>query len=253
MSKIVGSSEPLYCYICDSPLTSGCSYHYADMYPEASLSYKKVGVAISSTPDRKDILEAVLSYWNEYLPGGAVLWVTTDIGGAGVANIKNAGLAYLERQGVTDYFLSDDDTWPISPDWWKPFVESSEPHLLYNFPLKNKGKNDMQELYRDDKIVSYSHTRGCLIYVTQKVLDTVGGFDTRYVNSFEHPDYTNRIHNAGLTTHRSMSPVNAHELFYCLDQDGKIESSIKKDLVQNMKNYRLYKENRQSKTYMEYK
>lgn len=213
----------------------------------------KIGVAISSTPDRDDLCTGTFLKWRQFMPPNSVLIVQRDIDGVGVAKTKNICLQRLEAEGVTDYFLADNDVWPISADWWKPFVESDENHLLYNFKLKSKPSNDMRVLYQDGKIISYSHTRGCLIYVTQKVLDTVGGFDTRYHNSFEHPDYTNRIHNAGLTTYRSMSPVSAHELLYCLDQDSKVESSIKKDPVQNMKNYRLYKENRQSKAYMEYK
>lgn len=211
----------------------------------------RVGIGISTTAQRPEVFNKTLKEWQRYLPEGAEIVVVHDF--TNIAEAKNECLRQLEELGVTDYFLSDDDTHAVASDWWKPFVESPEPHLLYNFPLKSKGKNDMRILYQDDKIISYSHTRGCMIYVTQEVLDTVGGFDTRYVNGFEHPDYTNRIHNAGLTTHRSMTPVGADKLIYCLDQDNKIESSIKKDPVQNMKNYRLYRENRLSKDFKEFR
>lgn len=209
----------------------------------------KIGVAITTTPERFSQFLMTRDNWMMNLPAGTPIVSCQDIQRLGVAYAKNECLRILEEQGVTDYFLADDDTYPISKDWWKPFVESEENHLLYNFKLKGKPPSDMKVLYQDDKIISYSHTRGCFIYVTQKVLDTVGGFDERFYNSLEHPDYTTRIHNAGLTSHRSMSPVGVEKLIYCLDQDGLIESSIK----ESRPDYRLYRANKLSKEYMRYK
>lgn len=213
----------------------------------------KIGVCITTTPHRQDIFLNTYTAWRKMMPEDSWLDYHMDDLGEGVAKSKNHSLSMLEREGVTQYFIVDEDCWPIDIDWWKPFVESGENHLLYNFKLPSKGKNDMRVIHEDEKIVSYSHTRGCFMYVTQKVLDTVGGFDENYVNSFEHPDYTNRIHNAGLTTHRSMSPVGADKLLYCLDQDGKVESSIKPDPVRQRKNYQYYRQNRLSKEYKEYR
>lgn len=209
----------------------------------------KIGVCITTTPDRSELFEVCWNLWNKYAPKDAIVTCAQDLDGAGVARSKNASLMLLEKLGATHYFLVDDDTVPLKENWWKPFVYSQENHLLYNFPLKSKGKDDMRVLYKDEKVTAYSHTRGCFIYVTQKVLDTVGGFDTRYYNSLEHADYTTRIHNAGLTTHRSMTPNGADKLLYCLDQDEKTESSIK-----NAKpNYTLYRNSKKSKEYMPYK
>lgn len=212
----------------------------------------KIGVAISTVPERRELLEHTVNFWKSHLPKDAILIITTDESKEGVATIKNFGLSKLEQMGVTDYFLSDDDTYPIHDDWWKPFVESPEPHMMFNFKLKGKPVDDMRVLYQDDKIVSYSHTRGCMIYVNEKVLDTVGGMDERYYNGFEHADWTNRVHNAGLTTHRSMSPVNCDQLFYCLDQENMIESSIKNN-TKHVQNAKLYRMNKLSKEYMRYK
>lgn len=212
-----------------------------------------IGVCLTTTPDREELFIETYKKWDALMPEDSILTYVLDEAGAGVAKAKNLSLSVLESLGVTEYFLSDDDTFPISKDWWKPFVESSEPHLLYNFKLVSKPSTDMQELYRDDKIVSYSHTRGCLIYVNKLVLDTVGGFDTRFMNSFEHPEYTRRIHNAGLTTHRSMSPVDCNKLIYCLDQDNAVESSIKIDPKTNLANSKLYQQTKYSKEYKEYK
>lgn len=170
---------------------------------------------------------------------------------AGVARAKNKCLELAYDWGADHIFLFDDDCYPIAYDWWKPYVEHKEPHLMYQFKLPGKPETDMRELYRDNETVAYSHTRGAMIYVTKEVLDTVGGMDVRYHNGFEHPDWTNRIHNAGLTTYRAMDVPNSHKLLYCLDQDGIVESSIKDSPKRD--NYRLYDSQRQSKEYREFR
>ena len=70
------------------------------------------------------------------------------------------------------------------------------------------------------------------------------------LGGFEHPDFTNRVHNAGLTTHRAMDVVNSNELLYCLDQDGKVDSSV--NLRDKTKNYKYYQSQRKSKEFKEY-
>lgn len=210
----------------------------------------KIGVCITTTPDRNHIFKHTYKQWLKYLPENAVLDFVIDFDKKGVSYAKNASLALLESKGITEYFISDDDVYPIHEDWHVPYVNHPEPHLMLQFDLPN---NKLTELYRDETTVAYNKTRGCLIYVNQIVLDTVGGMDTRYVNSFEHPDWTTRIHNAGLTTHRAMDVPNSKELFYCHDQDNAIETSIKKNSIQNMKNASLYRQNRASKEYVEYR
>lgn len=209
----------------------------------------RIGVCITTTPDRIELFQETYSEWDKYMPDGAILTYVTDEVSAGVAEAKNVSLKALEALDVTHYFLVDNDVIPLSRDWYKPFVESKENHLLYNFKLKGKPKTDMQVVYEDDDITAYTHTRGCFIYVTQKVLDTVGGFDTRFYNSLEHADYTTRIHNAGLTTYRSMTPKGVDKLLYCYDQDSKIESSINNAKA----NYTLYRKNKNSKEFIPFK
>lgn len=167
----------------------------------------------------------------------------------GIPRAKNKCLELAYEWGADHVFLFDDDTYPIADDWWKPYVEHPEPHLMYQFKLHGKPKSDMRELYRDENTVAYSHTRGAMIYLERRVLDVVGGFDEAYgLGGFEHPDFTNRIHNAGLTTHRAMDVPNSDKLLYCLDQDGQVESTLK-----GRGNYSLYKKNRDSKAYKEFR
>lgn len=212
----------------------------------------KIGIAITAY-HRPDVLESSLKEWAKYLPDGAEFVVVQDV--EGVAKAKNLCLKLLEEKGVTNYFLFDEDCTPKVKGWELPYLNSNEEHLLYQFKLPNKPASDMRVLYQDDKLISYSHTRGAMIYVTKKVLETVGGFDEEYGTFFEHPDYTNRIHNAGLTTHRAADVVGSEKLFYCLDQDGSIESSIP-DTVRKAnwtRNWRLYQKNKRSKEYKEYR
>lgn len=223
-----------------------------------------VGIGIT-TRNRSQTLQKTLDQIRKHTPEVFTIVVVDDASddvhrsalvrfkeNVGVARAKNACLSLLSD--CDHIFLFDDDTFPIGKDWWKPYVEHPEPHLMYQFKLPNKPKTDMQELYRDEKTVAYSHTRGAMIYIDRKVLSVVGGFDTKYgLGGFEHPDWTNRIHNAGLTTHRAMDIPNSCELLYCLDQDSRVESTIPKDIKLESKNYRYYRSQLKSKEYKEYR
>jgi len=211
----------------------------------------KIGIGITTTPNR-NILD--LRRWDELLPQDCDFIVYEDADYKGVAHAKNQLLAQLDH--CDHIFLFDDDCYPIAKNWWLPYVEHPEPHLMYQFKLPDKPPTDMKVLYEDDQTVSYSHTRGAMIYIEKIVLDTIGGFDETYgLYGFEHPDFTNRIHNAGLTTFRSMDVPNSSELLYCLDQDSNVQSSLSKAErnLSIMRNFRYYKANMKSNQYKPYK
>lgn len=206
----------------------------------------KIGIGITTTPER-NVLD--LLNWRGLVPPGAQFCIFKDTSHFGVAHAKNRLLDQL--QYCDHIMLFDDDCWPIKKDWWKFYVEHKEPHLMYQFKLPSKPASDMQELYRDDKTVAYSHTRGAMLYIEGRVLDVVGGMDAAYgLAGYEHPDWTSRIHNAGLTTYRAMDVPNSHELLYCLDQDGLVESSIPKG---HKGNYELYRKSKTSSEYKEFR
>lgn len=204
-----------------------------------------IGIGVTTTPSR-NVLNS--EAWQRFMPDNAKFEVYEDKALRGVASAKNALLKRLDD--CDNIFLFDDDCWPISQGWWWPYVGSKEQHLMYQFNLPG---NKLTEIYRDDKIVAYNKTRGCMLYITKKVLDTVGGMDVRYKNGYEHPDWTNRIHNAGLTTFRAMDVPDSGKLIYCMDQDGRVESSIKNDTKTDIANHRLYVNNKRSKEYMRFK
>lgn len=145
----------------------------------------------------------------------------------GIARAKNKCLELLHD--CDHIFLFDDDTYPIAENWWQPYVNSSESHLMYCFKDWSDGTpvGDDQIIYSDDKIVAHSHARGCMLYIKRNVLDVVGGMDVRFGKAMdEHGDWSNRIHNAGLTTFKHMDVVDSNLLIHSMDQHRAVTSSI---------------------------
>lgn len=145
----------------------------------------------------------------------------------GIARAKNKCLELL--RDCDHIFLFDDDTYPLEAGWHIPYVNSKEHHLMYLFETWASGNpvGDDQVLYEDGLIVSHAHARGCMLYVDSLVLDTVGGMDTRYGKAMnEHLDWSNRIHNAGLTTFHYMDVPGSVGLIHSMDEYQEVVSSI---------------------------
>lgn len=148
----------------------------------------------------------------------------------GIARAKNKCLELL--QDCDHIFLLDDDIYPLVDEWWRPYVESPEPHLMWAYlkPKGEKGGPELTEMYRDDRHVYYHATRGAMLYVERRVLDVVGGMDPRFGTwGWEHVSWSDRIHSAGLTSSRYMDVVDSEGLFYSLDQHKEVESTATDD------------------------
>lgn len=151
----------------------------------------------------------------------------------GIAAAKNKCLALADEWGADHIFLFDSDTWPRCKGWEVPYISSHEPHLMYIFTkfatdgVNGHNLSDCVEIYRDSQIVAFNHVRGCMLYIDRKVLDVVGGFDVRYGKAmFEHTDWSNRIHNSGLTSFRVMDVPDSQKLIYSMDEHREAASSI---------------------------
>ncbi len=147
----------------------------------------------------------------------------------GIVAAKNKSLELLMDAGVEHLFLWDDDAWPIADGWWKPYVDSPEPHLSYQFlDLAGPRKlRDIAEVYRDDKHVAYTGQRGLMLYYHRSAVEKVGGFDPVYGRGmYEHSDLANRIHHAGLTTWRYADVAGSEKLIYSLDEHQAVERSV---------------------------
>ena len=208
----------------------------------------RIGVAIT-THNRNQSIQATVSNWKKYLPKGAVIVVIDDASdtpvtvtdvdkvfrfdsNVGIPRAKNKCLEILINEyGCEELFLSDDDCWPISSEWWKPYIESPEPHLSYQFFDVKTGRkiNDLKLLHKDSKHVAYSDQRGCLLYYHVSVINIVGGFDPIYGRGmYEHGDLADRIHANGLTTWRYADVAGSENLWHSEDEEraGVHERSV---------------------------
>lgn len=161
----------------------------------------------------------------------------------GIPAAKNKCLELAQYDHI---FLFDDDTYPIADGWYLPYINSGKEHLCYTFLAKHKVKKGFKY-----------HTlgNGCMLYVTRKCIDTVGGFDWNYgLGKYEHVDFSRRIHNAGLTESVFMDIENSSELLYCMDQKKEVERSFSREemrmLLKNGEKH--FQKSRKSKEYIGY-
>jgi len=134
---------------------------------------------------------------------------------AGIPAVKNKCLELAKHDHI---FLFDDDTYPICDDWYLPYINSGKEHLCYTFLTAFKRKEGFKY-----------HTlgNGCMLYVTRKCIDTIGGFDWNYgLGKYEHVDFSRRIHNAGLTESVFVDVIGSDKLLYCMDQKKEIQRSF---------------------------
>lgn len=204
----------------------------------------RIGIAIS-TYNRYETFKKTYSEIQRFAPPNSIIVVVDDASdkpvpeatfrfekNVGIARVKNKCFELLYNEGCEHFFLFDDDCWPQREDWYVPYVESKEPHLNYIFEqfksLNAPKLNDTIVIYRDSKIVAYSHARGCMCYYKRICLEKAGGMDTVFGKwGYEHPQLSNRIYNAGLTSFRYMDVPNSDKLIYSLDEhNGNRNSTV---------------------------
>lgn len=128
----------------------------------------------------------------------------------GIARAKNKCFELLDD--CEHIFLLDDDVEILKPKWYMPYIQSGEKHLMYIFQDFTSGPrlNDTAKLYEDEKIVAYSHARGCVLYYHHDCLDVCGGMDPVFGKwGWEHPELSDRIYTAGLTSFPYMDAVGS--------------------------------------------
>ena len=233
----------------------------------------RISVAIT-THNRAGQLTKTVQEHLKHLPAGATLIVVDDgsqqpvtvpdgvrlvrhENAQGVARAKNAALAALHETDADHWFMFDDDAWPLVDDWWKPYVDSPEPHLMaiYDKP-KGETKRQVEVLYEDDEHVYYHATRGYMLYVERRVVDRVGGMDPNFGRwGWEHQSWSDRIHAAGFTTARYMDVKDSGELIYSMDQAGEITSTATDEArrYSTGPGLELRMESRHSDKYIEYR
>lgn len=195
-----------------------------------------IGVAVT-TKNRRDITLKCVEEWKKFLPSNCKFIVVDDnsdepFPDADFRFEKNAGIAIAKNKCIEllsdceHIFLVDDDIWPVSYSWFAPYVTSKQPHLCFTFQtgstLISTIKNIDGELLKSSTAV-----RGCMMYYHKNVFERVGGFRQDFIGyGWEHIEFTNRIYNAGLTSERYLDVVHSESLFYSLDQQREVNSSV---------------------------
>jgi len=202
-----------------------------------------VGLAIS-THNRQWVLDEALDHYLKHTPDWMPIVVVDDAGtvpavvpsrvtlirqeaNKGIAATKNRCISELMRLGVKHLFLSDDDVWPTTDDWWVPYVENAEPHLMMLFKDPGNPKSP-PTVYDDGVLYSFPNPRGCFLYADRSVIDRVGGMRTDFGRwGWEHWEWSSRIYSAGLTSFE-FADVRNNGL-YSMDEsstDPKFERSV---------------------------
>ena len=181
--------------------------------------------AAITTFNRPEVLEFTLSQFNKF--GGDVVIVNDCSSVAypklpnmhrnkerlGIAKSKNKCLSLLKK--YKRIFLFDDDCFPVSENWWQPYIDGGEHHYCY----ASEPNTNIRQI--NEKTTWWNETYGCCLMVDQEVLKKVGGMDERFgLWGFEHCEYTHRIFNAGLTPYPYITPNNLSKYVWSLDLLG---------------------------------
>lgn len=243
-----------------------------------SMSKKFIAICIT-THNRYEYFKRCYDGWIKHLPPDSRIFVVDDASdvpcpeatyrfekSAGIPKAKNMCLELA--QDFEHIILADDDIWPITEDWWLPYVESPEAHLSYCWSDIRPGMYGNahyysigKRLYEDDKLFSFSHPRGQMLYIdAKKVLPRVGGFDPAYGKGMvEHVDWSWRIHNAGLSTWKNQDVIGSEDLFYSIDENQNNEPDFVTTISDEMRtvidqnNQRILHAKGDSSEYIEYR
>lgn len=230
-----------------------------------------IGIAIS-THNRNQQLTQTLAQINKYRPPNSIVIVVDDASdmpckeanfrfetNVGIARVKNKCIELLYDKRCTEFFLFDDDSFPIVDKWWEPYINSPEPHMMYIFKEFANGNNKLNDtllLYEDSQKKCYSHARGCMLYYKKICFNTVGGMNPDFGRwGFDHSDLSQRIYNAGLTSFKFMDVQGSNKLIYSMDEHLEIKSTTYGiERIKLLNKYReLFNQSRLTKNYYDFR
>ena len=253
-------------------------WYYVGQSDHRMVSMDKISIAIS-TRNRPSTFKKVVHEILKKTPIDVMNFFTVDDASdypysdadyrfkerAGISAVKNKCLQLCYESDADHFFLFDDDTYPISDNWWIPYVKSKQQHLSYTFGPGMVICSDIVTSFRLSgdhvRCTTEYHTKshivpnGCMTYFTRECIDKVGGFDTNYPNKYEHTDLSRRIFNSGITQTPYIDVVNSDKLIYCLDQDIAIQRSFtEQEMKDNLnKGYEYFRSREKSSAYIEFR
>jgi GT2 family glycosyltransferase len=221
----------------------------------------QIGIGIT-THNRKEIYE-IVSKIKHFTPQAKVV-VVDDASTSPVVNAtfrfkQNVGIAMaknkcLELLQECDYiFLFDDDTHPLTFGWEQHYINahlsSGQNHFCFTFDkLKNGNKNGNDLIGTYKGLNKYAKACGCMMFITKKVLEKVGGMSSEYNRyGYEHLGWSYRIANAGLNSHPFYDVPNSLQLFRSMDYEQTIITSIGKGTKQQYLAHNLQVYNKEKK------
>lgn len=228
--------------IAPEVIIDGVRYAPSDA-ASAPWTLPRIGIGIT-THNRPATLAKTLEHHRRHLPPGARLVIVDDASdvpmradyrfeeNVGIARAKNKCLELLmAADPAPDHiFLFDDDAYPLVDGWHLPYIESPEPHLMYQFNVFANGSpiGDAEEVPTDGEHYALTNARGPMLYLDTRILPVVGGMDPAFgLFGYEHGDWSNRIHHAGLTTWR-YADVATRGLIHSMDEHLEVERSVKR-------------------------
>lgn len=191
----------------------------------------KIGVAIT-TYNRPDIFPETCKRISELLPDNAEIVFVEDNGNddlstphfhtfnrrVGIPAAKNKCIELLMALDCDHLFLFDDDTYPLMPDWHLPYINSPFDHMCYTF---------LPPQFRDFSHKYHELGNGCMLYMTKRCIEKIGGFDTDFgLGKFEHVEYSRRAYNANLIPRPFIDVIGSEKLIYCMDQNSEFQRSM---------------------------
>lgn len=170
----------------------------------------------------------------ENSPEDAVFHIANDTKERkGVAFRSTECLRELYEAGCEYFFLFNDDCFVQKSGWCDFFIDhlkvSGQNHFIYTHDCPGNKlikKTPVTFSYSAgissvSQIGQYENAHGCLMVMTRKAVEKVGGFNPNFgIYGFEHADYSNRIFNAGLNSMGAyLCPAGASEYIYSCDLD----------------------------------
>lgn len=178
----------------------------------------KIGVGVTTADPDKYLSHMVK--WD-----GLIIFNTDQIS---IARDKNKLIKQLYVLGCDYIFIFDDDTFPIKDGWAEFFVDAAEKNCVNHFVLANdfhfgSGKKLCEDL------TSYESGAGCMLFLTRKVIETVGYINTAYGKyGWEHLSYSYRIFRGALAPSPGTAVDGWEEYIYAYDlQKGKETDFVK--------------------------
>lgn len=147
--------------------------------------------------------------------------------GVAAGRNKLLKLMYEEQPEATHFVVMDDDVFPKKADWILLYLEAlkahPEQHLLKAAPTVWANPNVAL-----DKMLVCSNTTAVMFFMTRKLVEIVGGFDTSLgTYGYEDGDYYARALRSGLTPYgAAVQPKSVEKYIHVCDVQGDFEDLI---------------------------